>query len=797
MRSVFTGRLLGKFLLWLVPSFLLVSAAGIFLVVEHDMRRETEAIVARVGNHAGRVAAALARHDIVANADIGYDLTSSLLADRAVRCAQVQSQGAAQALINVPRGLVCHEQTADHTLDIPVDEATQTQLVIRLDFSEMNEARLERRNLAFLALVFGLGVAALASLLAFRQTIQPPLVRLLGAIRYAATTGELVPVINNTNDELGVVIDNYNAMQDRLSSESASVRASLAHIDHLYHETPAPMFCVAPDGTITQVSDFWLAFSGYERADVINQPLSEFLRPVAGNVSGACLVRDTAATTDPKQCEVLVIHKTGRAINSLLSVSQRDASIGGYLCVVTDISHLRQAERALRLAAVTDRLTGLPNRAALQDVALEMAGQMHADERMAVLYIDLDNFKQVNDTFGHEAGDRLLIEAVRRMKRSAGERACLFRLGGDEFALLTPDGLGDQQSLHIAQSIVDEVARPIDVGGGVGFVSASIGIAYLAPGDTNCSEGLRCADVAMYQTKQDGKSGYTIYTHELGEQVGARTARAILIRQGLEANWFSLNFQPIVRLSDLRPVGAEALLRLQRPGCAPEPTLAIIQTAEETGQIERISNWVMSDALSDAAGVDALSTPGSYLAVNISTQQINHTLLPALRHRLERTGFSPKHLVIEVTETALIRNFDEAVKVLAEVRALGVRVALDDFGTGYSSLSYLAKLPVDILKLDSSLTAGMGTGTLSEAEHRKAVALVRSVTSLAADFGISIVAEGIETLDAARELAELGVQYGQGYAFSPPLPKKAFRDWIALFDRAQITPVEHETRHVA
>lgn len=402
MHPILKSQLLGKFLLWLVPSFVLASAAGIFLISERELRQEVDMISARVGNHAGRAAAAINRHEATADADLAADLLSSLTADRAVRCAALWVDAVPTKVIAAPRGLACAPGRDDPQLDIAVDDLVGSRLVVALDLSEITEIRRRQRDLAILALVFGLLVAVAASLMAFRQTIGVPLRRLLSAISHTARTGEFRSITNRTRDEFGVVIDHYNAMQTRLKANNAEVAASLDEVRQLYNTTPAPMLSIDKGGIITEASDYWLEFIGRERSEVLGHPVQEFLKPVKGprrgqHCLGACIVHK-AAHSEHKRAEVIIKHASGRDIDGLLSVSIREQGEGGFLCVVTDISHLREAERALKRVALTDRLTGLPNRAAIGEIVEAIRHDLDATGCLAVLYLDLDNFKQVNNS---------------------------------------------------------------------------------------------------------------------------------------------------------------------------------------------------------------------------------------------------------------------------------------------------------------------------------------------------------------------------------------------------------------
>lgn len=783
IHDLISGRLLGRFLLWLVPSFLLVSALGIYVVVERDLKQEVAEIVGRVGNHTGRVAAVLERNGVATNPRLGADLMSSLLADSSVRCVKLSDVENPLPFISLPKGLECYQNVGEQELTLAIEGRNPATLSVMLNFGEVTEARRKRRNLAVSVLVLGLFVALAATLVAFRQTITLPLRRLLKGIDITARTGEPSIIVHESKDELGVVIDSYNQLQEKLAVEAQTAQLSLQRIGQLYNATPAPMFCVDEAGVMVEVSAYWLTFTGFSHRDVVGQPVGRYMRVPGSGESAIGLVRACAGQLQKQDCDVCILTHGGAEIDCLLSVSAQTDGPGGYLCVVTDISHLRRAERQLRRAAFTDPLSGLANRAAIPGIAENLMRQAGPADCLSVIYVDFDNFKHINDTFGHDAGDQLISEAVVRIGRCLGDNAHAVRLGGDEFAVFLRDVSGGQRAPAIAHAIIAAMKEPVNVGKGTGTVTISAGIASLDTGKTNWAHAMHCADLAMYQAKQEGKNRCVVYSSQLGNMAAARVMRTGLVRQGLDEGAFSLFFQPIVRLSDRRPVAAESLLRIKRPDVVCGSIQDLIQTAEENGEIERIGGWILGEAMQNSGGVCALVAPERYISVNLSPKQLNARFVPALQQQIERIGIAPGQLVVEITETALVRNFDEAARVLADVRALGVRVALDDFGTGYSSLNYLARLPVDIIKLDRQLTSALEKSLLEPAELSKATALIRAIVSLTSDLGMSVVAEGIECDNAAEAIARLGVQYGQGYLFSRPMPIPLFNEWAAKFDR--------------
>jgi len=432
----------------------------------------------------------------------------------------------------------------------------------------------------------------------------------------------------------------------------------------------------------------------------------------------------------------------------------------------------RRAEEKLAYRALHDDLTGLPNRALLLDRlghALERGRRQ--DSTVAVLALDIDHFKDVNDRLGHDAGDELLVRIAARLThavRSADTVARLTagtvaRFGGDEFVVLCEDVPAEEVAIRLAERLGEEVARPVAAGGNELEVTASVGIAVAAAGTAGSAESLvRDADAAMYRAKELGRSRYETFDLAMRSRALDRLALEAELRHAIEHGELRLHYQPIVALADGGVSGVEALVRWEHPERGLVPPGDFIPLAEQSGLIVELGRWVLEQACRQAA-----AWPGVRMAVNLSTRQLGDRRLVAdVTEALERTGLEPGRLTLEVTETLIMERLEASIELLEELKALGVRLSLDDFGTGYSSLSYLERLPLDALKLDRSFVSGLGP---DETEP----AIVAAVIEMGRALGMTVIAEGVETEQQAARLRALGCVYAQGFHFARPLPADA------------------------
>ena len=454
------------------------------------------------------------------------------------------------------------------------------------------------------------------------------------------------------------------------------------------------------------------------------------------------------------------------------------------------VANLRASEDRLVHQATHDALTGLANRGLFRERVVAAMAASAPDRVVAVMYIDLDNFKDVNDGLGHDAGDQLLRTVAERLLDATRGSDMVARLGGDEFAILLK-GVRDQSDAVI---VAERVARSLDKALGAGStdvrVGASIGIAFGMQG-TTADDLLRQADVAMYSAKHGGKGRHVIFEESMHRAALERLVLESDLRWAVERGELELHYQPVVEIATRRIVGAEALIRWRHPERGLLVPSAFIPLAESTGLILPIGRWALHEACRQVANWRATHLGGSDFArgdlkigVNISVWQIQQPdMCEMVRSALHDAGLPPSNLTLEITESVMLREADSTLARLKELKALGLTLAVDDFGTGYSSLSYLQRFPIDVLKIDKAFVDAVGSGTDN--------ALTRAIVALGNALGLTMVAEGIERAEQVEGLRFLGCGLGQGYFFSPPVPAEEFARLLARPVSGQ-TPVRSD-----
>jgi diguanylate cyclase (GGDEF)-like protein len=450
-----------------------------------------------------------------------------------------------------------------------------------------------------------------------------------------------------------------------------------------------------------------------------------------------------------------------------------DPDVRGIVLNCRDVTDRRTLEEQLRHQAFHDPLTNLANRPLLVDrIEHELeARPMESPATTAVLLIDLDDFKTVNDSLGHAAGDELLVAVADRVRATLRGRDTAARIGGDEFGILLRTGEREEVEA-IAERMLAAIREPIDLGDHHLTVAASMGIAFADGRQSTADELLRSADVAMYMAKARGKDRFVVFEASMHDAAVRRLRLKADLEHGLEAGQFHLVYQPIVDLASGGPVGLEALLRWNHPSWMIGPA-EFVPFAEETGMIIPLGRWVLEEACRHAVALDA--TPagrGLDVSVNVSAVQLARAeFVDEVAGVLKATGLDPARLILELTESVLLDREGAPMTSLTRLHELGIRLAIDDFGTGYSSLSYLHDLPIDILKIDISFVAALDAG-------REAPAVVRSIIRLAGTLGLHTIAEGIERPEQAGRLRTLGADYGQGFLFAPPLSSEELAAYL-------------------
>ncbi len=436
--------------------------------------------------------------------------------------------------------------------------------------------------------------------------------------------------------------------------------------------------------------------------------------------------------------------------------------------VLVDITKRKHAEEQLLHSALNDSLTGLPNRASFYDrvdLALERArGRNNAP--FAVLFLDLDRFKLINDGYGHQAGDRLLVEIAHRLRRAVRPGDTVARLGGDEFTVLIPDIQGGDEAISVARRIHDALSRPFQVGGQEVFTTASTGIAISSPRYDNPDEILRDADIAMYQAKAEGRARHFMYDESMHPLVLSKLHMENDLRRALEREEFVLHYQPIVDTTTGRIVACEALVRWQHPERGLLPPGEFLSVAEETGLINPLGEWVLRTGCRQARlwMLELEPDDSPAVSVNLFSRQFSRPeLVIYIEDLLAKVGLPADRLQLEITESAVIDVPELAIAVLLRLRDIGVKVHLDDFGTGYSSLAYLQRFAVDFIKIDQGFVQRLGS-------NGGGSAIVQTIVTLAQNLGMDALAEGIETREQLKIVHELGCTFGQGYLFAKPMP---------------------------
>jgi len=469
--------------------------------------------------------------------------------------------------------------------------------------------------------------------------------------------------------------------------------------------------------------------------------------------------------------------------------------------VFRDMTERKRLEARLVHEAFHDPLTGLPNRALFRDRvehALERIARSGVDARATVLFLDLDEFKAVNDTLGHAAGDRMLVAVGERLRRATRTYDTVARLGGDEFAVLLEEVVDDAEALSVVERIRDALRAPLTIDGRVLIISASVGVAHTAT-LVDADMLLRNADVAMYEAKEAGKARHAVFEPAMHEAIMERLQLESDLRDASinpTAAGFSLVYQPIVELSDGSVRALEALLRWNHPSRGATSPLDFIPLAEQTGIIVPLGRWVLEQScmqleewrrLWAAERRDPSTLPS--VTVNISGRQLaEDDFVELVADALSHTRAPARHVTLEITESVIMQRTEDTLSTLRALKALGVRLAIDDFGTGYSSLSYLQKFPVDVLKIDRAFVEGVARGG-SDA------ALARTIIALGDTLGLQTVAEGVEDVAQRDQLRLLGCQLGQGYLFSRPLTAADAMRWLSSGSRRRID--ERSDRAVA
>lgn len=564
----------------------------------------------------------------------------------------------------------------------------------------------------------------------------------------------------------------------RLAVADSALRDSESKLQTLFASMNEGLTQVDNTEVIQFVNDRLCAITGYSREEMIGKVTLDLFFDDEG--------RETVAKANKErhrgvsgQYEIRVRTKAGEMLWVLVSgapIQDEHGELTGTLGMFMDISERKRVEEQLLHDAFHDGLTGLANRALFMDhlrLTVERCKSRHSNP-YAVLFLDFDRFKVINDSLGHAEGDELLKQIARRLETLTRTGDLLARLGGDEFVVLLTEMLESNDAIHVARRIQEDLKKPFTLCGNEVFISASIGIAMSTDGLRQADDMLRDADIAMYRAKAKGKARYQVFNEALRAVATTRLRLETEIRQGLDRGEFEIYYQPIIHLDSGKMTGFEALARWRHPTRGMVSPEEFIPAAEESGLILPLGHWILTESCRQMREWQSSRLQAEPLVVNVNLsckQFLQADLAEQVSEALTQTGLAARCLKLEITESYLIENSDKAVKIMNRLRKLGVELSLDDFGTGYSSLSYLHSLPLNSLKIDRSFINRV-------TDSNENTEIVRTIIELAKNLKLQVIAEGIETAEQLAKLKKLKCGNGQGYFYSRPLEADAAAEFL-------------------
>jgi len=632
-------------------------------------------------------------------------------------------------------------------------------------------------KLVFL-LVILLIVITLVMVRVYREYIHAPVYRILDALIENAKGENSVLIDWKSDDEFGTLAAAFNAMQRSLNKNQRFLVESALRYQDLYNKTPALLFSMNTDGVVTDASVYFLQKLGYKKASLIGLTLSEMVCenfPGKGSEVPDRLVHGGRLANFQTCIRTNTGEKMDVLINTIsLRPDSDDESVETSLCVMTDISKQVHAQDTVFRQANYDVVTELPNRfffstrfRSLLDNALRQ------ESPVTVIFIDLDRFKWVNDTFGHSVGDALLAEAGTRIRHAVDMKSLVCRFGGDEFIIALLKSSEEVLKSKVAENILRTLADPFRILQHEIHLSASIGIASFPSDGETPDELIGAADTAMYHAKNRGGDAHEYYEGDMHERMEKQLHLDSVLRTGIQEERFSLVFQPIVDLTNKSSELFEVLLRFAHPDFPNISPAEFIPLAETTGLIRPIGQFVIRNALLHLHALDNQGDKRYSLTINLSPRQLqDDTFVIFLQSQLQYFKISPQRIILEITENSLMESNIRSEKILEQIREVGCQIAIDDFGTGFSSLSYLRRFAVDILKIDQAFIQRVPG---DEADSN----LIRGIINMSRELGIAVVAEGVEKKTQYDFLVESGCDMGQGYYFSKPVkPEEIYNNVI-------------------
>lgn len=584
------------------------------------------------------------------------------------------------------------------------------------------------------------------------------------------------------NDELGDLVDLFNSLLRTVEEENASLKTSEERFRKLTALSPVGIFQVDPKQHLQYVNQRWRDIHGVQddlpgmqewfariHPDDISAVQHAWNRLICEQESIALELRLLRRDQSP-----LWIHMLASALHD------RNGELLGYLGAISDISELKAAQIQMETLAFYDPLTGLANRRLFRNrLEKSVKSVLRSGSSMALMFLDMDQFKRVNDTLGHDAGDILLKEVAHRLSHTVRENDTVSRIGGDEFTILLTDVHHTSDVLVVAEKLLHAMAKPIRIKGQDIVTTVSIGITMTPEDSTDANTLMKNADLAMYRAKELGRNNFQFFSEDMNHSILEHLSLEKEINEAIARQQFSLVFQPKISLFDFGITGVETLIRWQHPEKGMITPDRFIPVAEETGQILEIGSWVLEQSCRQISSLIRSNVLPEHakVAVNLSARQFTDPhLLQRIRSVLEITNIPPHCLELEITESTLMEDVESAIQIMQEIKKTGVAIAIDDFGTGYSSLAYIKRFPIDVLKVDRSFVMDIP-------EDKNDMAITAAVIAMAQKLSMTVVAEGVETQEQLQFLRQNNCDEGQGYLFSRPLSLGQLHQFLSENER--------------
>lgn len=554
-----------------------------------------------------------------------------------------------------------------------------------------------------------------------------------------------------------------------MAAENTDIVFKHEYFQSLFEHNTDFIFSTDVDGNFTNVNATFVEIFGYTKEELLGKPVLQYIDNDVRDVVRNYFKKSLTGKEQSYQLE----HPTKTGERHYFQIRHVpiiiNEKVAGIFCIGRDITERKVVEEKIFQIAFYDMDTGLPNRLKIRDLLKEKIREAKKNKsRVAIVFIDINRFKMINDSLGHFTGDQILKQISRRIMDIVPKDAILGRFGGDKFTLILTENIDTHSIMELSEKILRYVSKPITFEGQEFFLSASIGVSYYPEDGGNEELLLKNADTANNRAKKQGGTKITFFSYEMNDQIKYRFELENYLRRAIEKNELYLVYQPLVDLRTGVLIGSEALLRWKHPKLGLIPPMHFIPIAEETGIIHDIGRWVLQEACKQNQKWIEEGYHDLFVSVNVSAQQIqNRDFLNIIKEALTLSGMEPKHLLLELTESGMLGNIKHSIEMMKSIKELGVQVSIDDFGTGYSSLSYLKSLPINSLKIDQTFINNLDRCSVDKS-------IVKAIITIGSGMSVKVVAEGVETYEQLKELKELNCDYAQGYFIEKPVDKDTF-----------------------